>query len=211
MRKLTIYNTREEWLAARTSYIGGSDAAAVVGQSPWMTNVELFEIKTGAKKKAYVTNEAIEYGNSAEPLLRELFKLNHPELAVEFSEHNMWTNDKFPYAHASLDGWYFREDGTQGVLEIKTGNLLSRGAWDKWKDQIPQNYFCQVLHYMAVTEAKEATLIALLKGMKEQYIREYVFRLEDVQEDINYLMDRENDFYVRIKSGMKPDLIMPDL
>lgn len=211
MRSLNTFRNREEWLAARRSYIGGSDAAAVIGQSPWMTNVELFRIKTGKQKKNFVSNDSVEYGNSAEPLLRELFKLNHPELAVEYHEHNMWLNDTFDFAHASLDGWYYNESGKMGVLEIKTGNVLSRASWDKWYDQVPQQYYCQVLHYMAVTESVEATVFALLKGSKETYLREYVFKREEIEEDMDYLMSAERTFSEDIRYNREPDLILPEL
>lgn len=39
--------SREEWLKKRTSYVGGSEAAALVGKNPYMTNIDLYRIKTG--------------------------------------------------------------------------------------------------------------------------------------------------------------------
>lgn len=39
--------SREEWLAARKNYIGGSDASAVLGMNPYKTNLELWKEKTG--------------------------------------------------------------------------------------------------------------------------------------------------------------------
>lgn len=208
MISLRTFKSREEWLNARTSYIGGSDAAAVIGQNPWMSNVDLWKQKTGRMAKPFVTNEAIEYGNDAEPLLRELFRIDHPELVVEYAEHNMWNNAKYPFAHASLDGWYYYEDGTFGILEIKTGNILSSVNYEKWRNQIPQNYYCQILHYMAVTGASEATVKALLKGKEDAFLREYRFTREECEEDIEYLMSAESDFAQMIKSDERPNLIL---
>lgn len=42
-----LVNNRKEWLKARQKGIGGSDAASVLGISPWKTNVQLWEEKTG--------------------------------------------------------------------------------------------------------------------------------------------------------------------
>lgn len=46
MVEMKVLGSHEEWLRARTK-IGGSDASAIFGMSPYKTNVELF------KEKAY--------------------------------------------------------------------------------------------------------------------------------------------------------------
>ena len=38
---MKTYRNAAEWLKARTSYIGGSDASSIIGLSPWRTNVQL--------------------------------------------------------------------------------------------------------------------------------------------------------------------------
>ena len=45
--RVRIKHGTDEWLAFRNTGIGGSDAAAVLGENPWKTNVELWEEKTG--------------------------------------------------------------------------------------------------------------------------------------------------------------------
>ena len=46
MVEMKVLGSHEEWLRARTK-IGGSDASAIFGMSPYKTNVDLF------KEKAY--------------------------------------------------------------------------------------------------------------------------------------------------------------
>ena len=66
--------SREEWLKKRTSYVGGSEAAALVGKNPYMTNIDLYRIKTGQQAKENIDNkDYVIYGHNAEPHLRELF------------------------------------------------------------------------------------------------------------------------------------------
>ena len=42
-----LVDNRTDWLKARRKGIGGSDAASVLGISPWKSNVQLWEEKTG--------------------------------------------------------------------------------------------------------------------------------------------------------------------
>ena len=42
---VTEYANRSDWLKGRHNYLGASDAASVLGISPWMTNVQLYENK----------------------------------------------------------------------------------------------------------------------------------------------------------------------
>ena len=122
--KMIVLKDRDEWLANR-SRIGGSDASAIVGMNPYRTNIELWKIKTGQLVPEDISDKPyVKYGTQAEEHLRELFRLDFPEYQVEYTENNMFLNDRFPFAHASLDGWLTDQDGRQGILEIKTTNIL---------------------------------------------------------------------------------------
>ena len=112
--------SREEWLEARKNYIGGSDASAIVGMNPYKTNNDLWLEKTGKVTPEDISDKPyVKYGTNAEIHLRELFKLDFPQFNVEYVENNMFINDRFPWAHASLDGWLTDENGRKGILEIK--------------------------------------------------------------------------------------------
>lgn len=214
--KMLTLNSRAEWLAKRNSYIGGSDASSVVGMNPYKTNVELWEIKQGIKKPANIDdNPFVEYGRNAEEYLRELFKLDFPQYKVDYVENNLFLNDALPWAHASLDGWITDEVGRLGVLEIKTTNILQSLQLEKWRDRIPDNYYIQVLHYMAVVEADFAILKAQLKFDYdgEVFLKTNHYRIEraEVSGDIDILMKSEKEFFDMIQSGEKPALILPAL
>ena len=125
MVTLTRFDTTEEWLKARKA-IGGSDAAALVGLNPYKTNIDLWREKTGRQKAPDISKEPfVKFGHDAEPHLRDLFALDFPQYEVSYVENNMFLNDKYPFAHASLDGWLVdKETGRKGILEIKTTNIL---------------------------------------------------------------------------------------
>lgn len=205
---------RAKWLEARKNRIGGSDAACIVGMNPYRTNVELWEIKTGRVEAEDISDKPyVKYGSEAEKHLRELFKLDFPQYKVSYVEDNMWLNDKYPFAHASLDGWLEDEDGRKGILEIKTTNILQSMQREKWNHRIPDNYYIQVLHYLMVTEFEFAILRA---SMRFQYgndvtftIKQYLIERDEVQEDIEYLQKAEKDFYFAIKEKRRPSLVLP--
>ena len=214
--QIETFDSRQEWLSHRQKGIGGSDIAAVIGQSPWCSNVELWEIKTGRSTKKDISNEeAVQYGIKAENHLRALFALDHPEYIVHYLELNSWHNDRYPWALASLDGWILDDGGRLGVLEIKTSEVRNAQDWNKWTESIPQNYFCQCLYYMAVIEADFADLRAHIRYMKSgeirATIRDYHIERADVEADIDYLMNAGARFWEQVQKEERPGLILPDI
>lgn len=215
MVKMIQLESREEWLRSRTR-IGGSDASAVVGLNPYKDNVELWREKTGQVIPEDISDRPyVKYGTNAEGYLRELFALDFPEYTVEYVENNMFLNEKYPFAHASLDGWLTDQDGRKGVLEIKTTNILQSMQKEKWKDQIPDNYYIQVLHNMLVTEFEFAVLKAQLKYEYGENIvlhtRHYVIERSEVEKDIQFLAGKEAEFWKNVTEKRIPDLILPEI
>ena len=216
MIEKTILSSREEWLKHRMQGIGGSEISAVVGLNPYMSNVDLWELKTGAVEPEDISDKPyIKYGTQAEPLLRDLFKLDFPQYEVFYEENNSFRNSKFPWALASLDGWIRDENGRVGVWECKTTNILQSMQKEKWNHQILSNYYCQVLFYMAVIEADFAVLKAQMKtefnGIPYLQTRHYFIERADVQEDMDYLMGKGAEFWESVKNKEKPGLLLPEI
>lgn len=214
--KMIVFDSRDEWLAARKT-IGGSDAACILGKNPWKSNVELYLEKTGQCTPDDISNkDVVKYGTEAEKPLRRLFKLDYPDMKVGYREYNLWTNQEYPWAHASLDGWLTDKDGRKGILEIKTTNVMSSRQKEQWNERIPDNYFVQILHYIAVTEADFAILKAQLKWEIEGEVycqtRHYRIERADYEDDISYLMEKEKKFVTEnILKRKKPDQILPEI
>lgn len=212
--KKLVLGSREEWLGARMNHIGGSDASACVGMNPYKSNVELWEEKTGRRKPEDISGkDYVIYGTKSEEHLRNLFTLDFPEYQVFYDENNMFLNSDYPWMHASLDGELVDQDDRKGILEIKTTNLLQSMQKEKWNDRVPDNYFCQVLHYLAVTGYDFVVLKAQLKsewgGEVRIITKHYFIERKDVEEDIKYLVEAEKRFWDCVESGRKPDLILP--
>lgn len=214
MIQMITLNSRSEWLEKRKSYIGGSEAACIVGMNPYQSNVDLWELKTGRRKAEDISdNPYVRYGTNAEGFLRELFRLDYPQYNVEYVENNMRLNSDYPFAHASLDGWLTDRDGRKGVLEIKTASMQNAAAKERWNNRIPDNYYIQVLHYLMVTGFDFAILKAQLKwdidGNVFCKVQHYYIDRTEVEDDIQYLISAERKFCEYLVRDERPPLVLP--
>lgn len=214
---MTILKNREEWLQNRFKGIGGSEASAIVGMNPYMTNIDLWNIKTGQVVPQDISDKPyVKYGTNAEEHLRALFELDFPQYEVEYVDNNSYFNDKYPFALASLDGVLIeKETGRKGILEIKTTNILQSMQKEKWKERIPDNYYIQVLHYLLVTEYDFVVLVAQLKsefnGDIYKQTKHYKIERADVEADIQYLANEELKFWKLVQEKKKPALLLPEI
>lgn len=216
MIEMKVLSSREEWLKARKNTIGGSDASAILGMNPYKSNVDLWLEKTGQVIPEDISDKPyVKFGTEAEHHMRELFKLDFPEYQVFYEENNLFLNDKYPWGHYSADGWLKDQEGRLGVFENKTTNILQSMQKEKWKGQIPDNYYIQLLHGLLIMEADFAILKARLrcefKGEIYVQIKHFHVERSEVQEDIDYLMREGERFWQYVKSGKKPPLRLPEL
>lgn len=213
-----MQNNRQTWLNKRKSGLGGSDAAAVIGRNPWMSNVDLWQIKTGRKKQEDISNkDVVKYGIAAEGYLISLFALDNPQYDVKHVDFDILRHNKHPFLLASLDGRLIeRETGRKGVLEIKTTEIRRASDWDKWDNQVPDNYFCQVIHYLGVTGWDFAIIKAQIKHCKDGVptltTRHYYFDAAVHAEDVAFLRQKEIEFWQEyVEKDVCPPLILPQI
>ena len=214
--RMLTFPSRAEWLKARGNTIGGSDASAVLGMNPYKTNEDLWLEKTGQAIPEDISGKPyVEYGTNAEPLLRELFKLDFPDYQVFYEENNLFLNDEYPWGHYSADGWLVDKDGRNGVLEIKTTEILQSMQKEKWNQRIPDNYYIQCLHGLLIMEADFVILKAQLKtvfdGIPYIQVKHYHIERSDVEDDIRYLAAEEKRFGSCVLTGKRPNLILPNI
>lgn len=219
----TITN-EAQWHEERSKGIGGSEAAAIVGLSPWCSNVELWRRKTGRHTAPDIANNAaVKYGHDAEPLLRQLFALDYADkFTVEYGgAFDMVRHPKHPFIFATLDGRLTEvESGRKGVLEIKTTSIVRSMQKEKWwrdgKPCIPDQYFCQVLWQMIASGFDFAILHAQLKYEYGDEIRSerrtYTIERSDVFDDLSYLEAEGIKFWnENVLGDRQPDLILPEI
>lgn len=212
--------TREEWLKCRRQGIGGSDAGCIVGANPWKSARQLWREKTGADKPDDISDKpAVKFGKEAEQHLRGLFLLTYPQYICEYHEFRMYANDRLPFIFATLDGELTDSDGRRGILEIKTTTIQNARQWDEWDDDnIPQHYFFQVVHqFLSCEWAEFAELFAHIRYYHGEEIRATLrkYHMErtdkNVVEVMQYLEEREIQFYKQWQTGIEPPYILPEI
>lgn len=212
MIKRLSFLTREEWLAGRQEQgLGGSDAAAVVGLSPWTTPIQLWKLKLGIEKpKDLSGNSAVEQGVRMESVLRDFYCKVHPELEMWHHPYDLLFQEERPWLFASLDGELLDDKGRYGILEIKTATPAA-GKWKDWQDgKMPMNYYCQVLHQLLATGYDFVRLFACLYSLSgDMTLKSYEIEREDVKDDLEWLLSKESFFWeYNIKGGNMPPQIL---
>lgn len=192
----------QRWHILRGKGLGGSDAAIVLGISPYKTKYELWEEKTGRRIDTFKGDEATDKGNRLEPVLFNLFKELYPRYQVIDTKDISLSNRKCPFFRANLDGALLDENNRKGILELKTTTIQNARMLDQWKDNsIPQNYYCQVLHYLACTGFEFAVVYCLAdipwgdygNGTQQTFVR--IINRSEVLDDINFLVNQEIEFW----------------
>lgn len=213
--------TRKEWLKARQKGIGGSDAASVLGISPWKTNVQLWEEKTGITEPEDISEkEVVRFGKESEAAIRQLFQLDFPEYQVSYDEFGMIANEPdCPFIFATLDGELTDQNGRKGILEVKTTEIRRPIDWKKWKGQVPDYYYAQIVHQLLATGYDFAILKARIRERRDIFgefgrsvtVRHYLFKRSPLLEDIAYLKEKEIAFWRAVQTKTRPALILPEL
>lgn len=205
----------EEWKQGRTKGIGGSDSSTVLGRNPWKTNVQLYREKIGLQAPPDISKkEAVMYGHAAEESIRQLFKLDHPELIVNYMPNTILANKENPFLLYSPDGLIQeKKTGKKGILEIKTTTILQSMQKEKWKDTIPENYLYQCLHGLIVTGFDFVILRAQLKYSSEYLItKEYLIEREVFEEEMEAQKEQLIKFWnENIVARKEPAMILPEL
>lgn len=183
--------SHEEWLELRSNYIGGSDAASVVGLNPFCSPYTLWAEKTG-KSAPFEGNLATEVGTYLEDFVAKKFEQETGKKVRRVNQS--FLNDDYPWAIANIDRDIVGEDAG---LEIKTTSELNMKSFKN--GEYPANYYCQCMHYLAVT-GKKRWYLAVLIGNKEFKI----FTIERDEEEIKALMDAEKDFWNSVKTDTAP-------
>lgn len=220
--KKEIYKTKEEWLNARG--FGGSSASAILGCNPWMTILDLYKAVISKKKEVSTTdqsNEAMQYGTRCEPLMRELYSLDYETLYKVHKpyKYEMYRRTDKPYLTATPDGLLLSKvDDKKMIWECKTHDIRNRADDEMWKDNIPQNYFIQCLHYLVVMKDYDGVILnAKLryfdyynsdgKKLLYQKIIYHIIWRSEVIDQIEYLEKKETEFWENnIQKKIMPQL-----
>lgn len=185
--------TQEE----RMMYIGGSDIAAIMGQSRWKTPYRLWAEKTGKIEVPDLsTNESVEMGTRLEQFVADLFSEKTGKAVRKQSK--MYQHKDYPYLVAHVDRLITSSDE---LLECKT---CSAYKLEEWENKIPREYVLQVIWYLGITGRKRGWIACLIGGQKFDY------KVIDFDEELfNLMIERAVKFWELVEKKVPP-LILPE-
>ena len=172
----------ETWLQYRRNGIGGSDAAAVIGLSPYKTARDVYFEKLGREPEDNNTSGwvAMEVGKRLEDLVAAIFA-KKTGFRI-WQEKVMYRHPLFPFMLADVDYFFETSDGTVGILECKTANIHTKEKWEN--DAVPYHYEVQCRHYMAVKNLDIAYCACLFGNSENDFVFRRIDRDLDFEENL---------------------------
>lgn len=168
--------SRDDWLAYRRKGIGGSDAAAVLGISPFRTGRDLYFDKLNIVTADDAGNwVALEMGHLLESLVARIFE--HKTGLKAQRRPFMFQHPLYPWMLADLDYVVELPDGKTAILECKTTNYNARDHW--WyngEEIVPVYYEAQGRHYMSVMNVDRVYYCCLYGNNEDEVIIRHIDR-----------------------------------
>lgn len=193
---MNLHN-KEAWLEARRKGIGGSDAAAILGISPWRSQLDVYLEKIGDQSGAIDETEAMRWGHLLEPAVKKAYQAATGRTLLGLGDYEMVQHPEHEWLLASLDDYVEDKDKGLGIFEAKTTSAWKGADWD---DKVPPYYNAQGQHYLAATGLSYISFAVLIGGQE--------FRWMDVERDeqfISTLIAEEEKFWKHVQDRVPPE------
>lgn len=191
---LPVRQGTREWLAARRSGIGSSDAPVVAGERGSL--LSLWAEKAGLVERPPVddaTQRMFDRGHRLEPVVADWYadETGRPLKRVS----RLLRHRDVPWALASLDR-VSAVRGERRIVEVKTSHLA---RWGDTPEGVPADVYPQVQHQLWVTGYDVADVVALTGGLD--------LRIVEVPRDEPYiegLVELERAFWHLVETKERP-------
>lgn len=149
-KKVDLLQGSPEWKAWRRFKIGASEIAAIMGDCPYNTPLQLYEKKISGIEDAY--NPAMEAGHENEIKARDYINKN----TESNYQPDSFESIKYPWLIASLDGW--DENSAVPILEIK----YTKKEWHEMirNRDIPKHFQWQLQQQMLVMGVSKVLFVS---------------------------------------------------
>jgi putative phage-type endonuclease len=155
--------TEKDWLIARRSAIGASEAPIILGVSPFKRPMELFAEKLEVVERDAET-DGMRWGKILEGPLAEHYAAETWRQLRDPGRYTLRRSKAVPWMVATLDREIIAvPNGDRSVpapLEIKTTAFRA----EDWQDEPPVDVLVQVQHQLAVTGWAWASVAVLIAG-----------------------------------------------
>ena len=183
---------RDDLLAHRRAFIGGSDARTIMGTDE-AALVRLWREKRGeVEAEDFSGNLVVQLGVATEDLNRSWYERNTARRVTDVQRHVK--HSAIPWMAATLDGIV---EGTEAVFEAKF--ML---PWSFSEEAAAQKYIAQLQHNMWVTHLRTSVLSIITGGGKWV---EIAIPMDPLY--LSVLVSAEKKFWRCVQSGQTPQLI----
>lgn len=179
----------------RSTYLGGSDIAGILGLSPWRTPLDVYLDKVeGSRPIDEAKAKIFRRGTRMEPYILDLLTEEH---GIQIVNRGQRYRDK---THAFIAAEIDAEAASGENIEAKSANQYAAKNWGtEFTDEIPVYYTAQAMHGMMVRPAP-ATIFPVLIGSDDFR----VYRVERDDETIAAIRDKEVEFWDRVQRRDPP-------
>lgn len=185
------------WLEKRKHYVTGTDAAKLLGISPFGSIFDVWLDKTGQAPE-FAQNEAMKWGSRLERDILKAYAEETDSRLEHMDGYDLKTCDKYPRLGASLDGW----NHTLGI-PVDAKNI--RWKNEKWgaaySSEFPDYYKTQLQVQMMVTGARYAHLAVLFSGQEFA-----VYYMEYDEELAKSILDASDAFWPYVEHNEMPEV-----
>mgnify|MGYP000897664990 FL=1 len=185
---------RSEWLEARRSGIGASEAAMLMGESRWGDAGTLYARKLTEPTEA--DDEWLTWGLALEQVIADAYASPRYAGRAVVRDGRLLRSLAHPWAVCTLDAWICSKAG-EIPLELKADSDRYGYAW---AEGLPREYEWQLQHQMMVTGTPRASIACLLAGSRLVWA--------DAERDetmIRRLIRAGESLWAQIESGEMPE------
>lgn len=179
----------QQWLEWRRHGIGASDAASIMGVSPWKTVDQLWEEKIEAINKQE-ENDNMRYGKEREEEARQAFESMTGHIVFPDKKY---MHSELPWIRATLDGIDLDE---KVMVEIKNPNKKDHLVACNHK--IPNKYIPQCQHQLFV---KNLPWMYYFSYYRDEGI---VVVVERDQLYIDQMLEKHHKFWKCVQERIRP-------
>ncbi len=151
----------DKQLQDRKNYIGGSEVAAILGMSPYVSTHALYRQKLG-ETPSFEGNKHTRAGSIMEPSILAFYNSETDVKLQPLSDDELERiHPVYPYMRGHLDGI----DIKGGVIECKNVGSFAAKEWGcPDKLNVPDSHLVQLMYYCAITDAPYGKIVAYFGG-----------------------------------------------
>lgn len=190
---------RESWLNERGSSLGASDAAVVLGISPFKSTYQLWAEKSGlAPAEDLGGSEVIEWGNRLETPVAMAYGEKAGRQVEMWPPYSIVRDPERQHVSCTPDATQVCPNRGEGLLEIKTTSAFNAADWGNGP---PLYYQVQLQQSLHCTGFEWGTIAVLIGGQKLRW-----FDIERNDVFLGNLLPALDAFWERVKSKSPPEV-----